>query len=264
MLSPTREPLAVSMNAPRPDDSVKDYYDDWTGRYIESFGDIFQAARARCDDDLIAHVVRMAGMRGGMRVLDAGCGVCGPSIRIARIVDVAIDAVTISPVQAELARERVREAGLSDRITVHLGDFAALPTLFEPDRFDRIFFLESLCHARDLDEVTRGCREVLRPGGQVYVKDFYRKPYEDPQQRAWSEVVMERVEKEFVLSVRDISEVCDALARAGLYRTYCTKLGFDVSFTVSERFAADNRIDVYVGGQPINWGDWYDVAFHKR
>ena len=252
------------MNAPRHDDAVKDYYDDWNDRYINSFGDIFQAARAECDDDLIAHVVRMAGIQDGMRVLDAGCGICGPSIRIARIANVSIDAVTISPVQAELARKRVQDAGLADRITVHLGDFAGLAAIFGPDRFDRIIFLESLCHARRLDEVTRGCRDVLRPGGQVYVKDFYRKPYDDPAQRAWSDVVVGRVEQEFLLSVRDISEVCDSLARAGLYRTYCTKLGFDVSFAVSEKFAADNRIDVYVGGQPINWGDWYDVAFHKR
>ena len=252
------------MNTPLHDDAVKDYYDDWNERYIESFGDIFQAARAMRDDDLIAHVVRMAGIQDGMRMLDAGCGICGPSIRIARMVNVSIDAVTISPVQAELARKRVQEAGLADRITVHLGDFADLAAIFGPDRFDRIIFLESLCHARDLDEVTRGCRKVLRPGGQVYVKDFYRKPYADPTQRAWSDVVVKRVEQEFLLSVRDISEVCDALARAGLYRTYCTKLGFDVSFTVSEKFAADNRIDVYVGGQPIDWGDWYDVACHKR
>ena len=230
------------MNTPLHDDAVKDYYDDWNERYIESFGDIFQAARAMRDDDLIAHVVRMAGIQDGMRMLDAGCGICGPSIRIARMVNVSIDAVTISPVQAELARKRVQEAGLADRI----------------------IFLESLCHARCLEEVARGCRDVLRPGGQVYVKDFYRKPYADPTQRAWSDVVVKRVEQEFLLSVRDISEVCDALARAGLYRTYCTKLGFDVSFTVSEKFAADNRIDVYVGGQPIDWGDWYDVAFHKR
>ena len=106
------------MNAPRHDDAVKDYYDDWNERYIESFGDIFQAARTERVDDLIAHVVRMAGLQDGMRMLDAGCGICGPSIRIARMVNVSIDAVTISPVQADFARKRVQEAGLADRITV--------------------------------------------------------------------------------------------------------------------------------------------------
>ena len=251
------------MNAPHPDNAVKDYYDDWTSRYLESFGDIFQAARAVRDDDLIEHVVRMAGIEDGMRMLDAGCGVCGPSIRIARIANVAIDAVTISPVQAELARTRVQAAGLSDRITVHTGDFADLAAIFGTDRFDRIIFLESLCHARRLDEVAKGCRDVLRHGGRVYVKDFYRKPYGDPTQRAWADAVIERVKQEFRLSVRDISEVCDALAGAGLQQDYCTKLGFDVSFAVSERFAAANQINVYAGGQPIDWGDWYDLSYRK-
>ena len=252
------------MQAPRDDNAVKDYYDDWTARYLESFGDIFQAARAERDDDLIEHVVRMAGIEDGMRMLDAGCGVCGPSIRIARIANVAIDAVTISPVQADLARKRVQAAGLSDRITVHAADFSDLATIFGPDRFDRIIFLESLCHARRLDEVAEGCRDVLRHGGLVYVKDFYRKPYGDPALRAWADAVIERVKEEFRLSVRDISEVCGALTRAGLEQDYCTKLGFDVSFAVSERFAETNRIDVYAGGQPIDWGDWYDLAYRKR
>ena len=251
------------MDARRDEHAVRDYYDAWSARYLESFGDIFQAARADRDDDLIAHVVRAAGIADGMRLLDAGCGVCGPSIRIARLADVTIDAITISPVQVELARKRVAEAGLTDRITVHLGDFADLAAIFGPERFDRIIFLETLCHARQLDDVTHGCGEVLRPGGQVYVKDFYRKQYNDKAQRAWCDVVVQRVEEEFRLRVRDISDLIHSMKRAGLGQTLFERLGFDVDFSWAEKFATTNQIDVFAGGQPIDWGDWYEVAYEK-
>lgn len=253
----------MDMDERRDEHAVRDYYDAWSQRYLESFGDIFQAARAGHDDDLISHVVRAAGITDGMRLLDAGCGVCGPSIRIARLANVTIDAITISPVQAELARKRVQEAGLADRITVHLGDFAELAAIFGADRFDRIIFLETLCHARLIDAVTRGCRDVLRPGGQVYVKDFYRKVYNDKAQRAWCDVVIERVEREFRLRVRDISELIHSMKQAGLEQTFFERLGFDVTFSWAEKFATTNQIDVFAGGSPIDWGDWYEVAYQK-
>src|SRR5262245_1173717 len=61
-----------------------------------------------------------AGIQSGQRVLDAGCGVCGPSIDIATsIKDVCIDAVTLSPLQAKIARQAVKAAELADRIEIH-------------------------------------------------------------------------------------------------------------------------------------------------
>lgn len=243
---------------------VRRYYDEWTGRYLDAFGDVFQAARAERDEDLIDYFIRSAGIKDGMRLLDAGCGVCGPSIKIAKIMNVAIDAVTISPVQAELARKKVQESGLSDRITVHLGDYSDLDTIFGSALFDRIIFLESLCHASRLKEVARGCQVVLRPGGQVYIKDFYRKHQSDPSRRAWADVVIDRVKREFVLSVRDVAEVRNALAGAGLEEISCRPIGYEHTEYFQDKFATANRIDLFKGGSRIDWCEWLELLYEKK
>jgi len=89
---------------------IRDYYDDWTGHSLESCGDVFQACRPEDTDALIDSVIDSAGSVPGMRISDAGCGVAGPSVRIAKKVAVTIDAITVAQVQADVARRRVAEA----------------------------------------------------------------------------------------------------------------------------------------------------------
>jgi cyclopropane fatty-acyl-phospholipid synthase-like methyltransferase len=84
---------------------------------------------------------------------------------------VTIDAITLSPVQAGLARERVEASGLSERIRVNLGDYHHVP--FPPESFDVVLFLESVGYAIDQRALFAEMWRVLRPGGTVYVKDAF-------------------------------------------------------------------------------------------
>ena len=60
-------------------------------------------------------VAKKLDLKPGMRLLDVGCGWGSFAIHAARNHGVKVTGVTISPAQAELARERVRAAGLQDR-----------------------------------------------------------------------------------------------------------------------------------------------------
>src|SRR5215510_2434185 len=102
---------------------VARYYDNWTERYVESYGSILQASRPTSDDELLTYIADSTGMEKGMRVLDAGCGVCGPSIYFAQSKGVTIDAVTISRKQAEISRGEVAKNRLEANINVYEADF---------------------------------------------------------------------------------------------------------------------------------------------
>lgn len=156
---------------------VQRYWDQMNPLYLETMT-TFQAglvAEQMGADPFRAnnhYIAARAQIQAGHRILDAGCGVCGPSMDIARTVnDVAIHAVTLSPVQVEVAGQLVQRAGLADRITVLLGDYHHLP--FEDDRFDRVLFLESFSYSPDPAlALAEACR-VLRPGGLLYLKDIF-------------------------------------------------------------------------------------------
>ena len=153
--------------------AVERYYDQMTDSYVSAFGPVFQGSRPRETEDLLAYLGRSLDLEPGMRLLDAGCGVAGPAIWLARHFDVTIDALTISSKQVELARTEVANHNLSGRIQVTKGDFHKLEERSSAERYDRVMFLESLCHADDYKAVLSGARHALKTGGGLYIKDFY-------------------------------------------------------------------------------------------
>ena len=55
-----------------------------------------------------------------MRLLDVGCGWGSMAIHAAQRYDAEVVGITISREQAELARERVKAAGVDDRVDIRL------------------------------------------------------------------------------------------------------------------------------------------------
>ncbi len=159
---------------------VAAYYDETTGSYLDAVGPTLQSGLLGSDErqesstDTNLEWARRAGIRPGDRILDGGCGVCGPAIDIARAYDgVRIDGLTISPVQAEIAAERIAVAGLSDRVFVHLRDYHEPG--FDDGTFDQVMFLEASGYAHDPRRLFAEALRVLRPGGRLYLKDIFRR-----------------------------------------------------------------------------------------
>jgi ubiquinone/menaquinone biosynthesis C-methylase UbiE len=195
--------------------AVQDYWEETTRLYLQH-GTTFQGGLVRTSAappsprDSNLYLASRAGIAPGDRVLDAGCGVCGPSIDIARHIEgVRIDAVTLSPVQATLASEAVRQNRLSDRITLTACDYHRLP--FQSARFDVVIFFESM-YSVELGQLLREVRRVLRPGGRFYAKEVFR------QETSLSDVehaALDEFERLFRYKARAMSEVVDGVAAAG-------------------------------------------------
>ncbi len=68
-------------------------------------------------------VCRKLGLQPGMRMLDVGCGWGSLALHAAARYGVSVTAVTISAAQADLARRRTTDAGLTERVEVRLQDY---------------------------------------------------------------------------------------------------------------------------------------------
>jgi cyclopropane-fatty-acyl-phospholipid synthase len=99
----------------------------------------------------------------GMRVLDVGCGWGSFAIHAAREYGVTVTGVTLSPRQAELARELVAHAGLAERVEIRVADYRELPG----SSFDAIASIGMAEHVgeRQIDVYARSLFGLLRPGG---------------------------------------------------------------------------------------------------
>ncbi|THH18022.1 hypothetical protein EW146_g2887 [Bondarzewia mesenterica] len=114
-------------------------------------GDLLPGSR-KIDGDLEAAqsrkihlVLRQARVRPGDRILEFGSGWGGLAIEAARSFGCQVDTITLSVEQKKLAEERIRTAGLQDRIRVHLMDYRELPAEFEK-AFDAFVSIEMLEH----------------------------------------------------------------------------------------------------------------------
>jgi cyclopropane-fatty-acyl-phospholipid synthase len=95
------------------------------------------------------HIIKKTKIQPRHRVLEIGSGWGSMAIRIASTIpDTRIDTLTLSVQQQELAEERIRAAGLEDRISVHLMDYRAMPAHWESafDRFVSVEMIEAVGH----------------------------------------------------------------------------------------------------------------------
>jgi ubiquinone/menaquinone biosynthesis C-methylase UbiE len=105
------------------------------------------------------------------QILDLGSGPGILACELAREVapEGRIIAVDISADMNALATDRIRDAGLSDRIEVLEGDALALPL---PDAsFDAAVSTQVIEYVEDVDAALREVGRILRPGGRLVLLD---------------------------------------------------------------------------------------------
>jgi cyclopropane fatty-acyl-phospholipid synthase-like methyltransferase len=120
-------------------------------------------------------------------VLDAGCGIGGSSIWMAKQHGNQMTAITISKQQTEHAALHAKCQGVVDKTDFQVSDFCATP--FEDESFDVIWGLESVCHALNKGDFLKEAFRLLRPGGKIVVCDGFitRREFSDDE---WQDIVI--------------------------------------------------------------------------
>jgi SAM-dependent methyltransferase len=103
----------------------------------------------------------------GSEVLEVGCGVGSQTLTLARrSPNARFTSIDINPDSIEVARQRLRHAGLTN-VEFRQADVLALP--FAHESFDHIFICFVLEHLARPAEVLRILRRLIRPGGTITV-----------------------------------------------------------------------------------------------
>jgi cyclopropane-fatty-acyl-phospholipid synthase len=147
-------------------DLGNDFYALWLDRRMVYSCAFFPEPETSLDDaqeaklDLVCRKLRL---REGERLLDVGCGWGGLVLHAAERYGVSALGITLSPRQAELARERVRAAGLARRVRIEICDYRRL----REAPFDKIVSVGMVEHVgvAELPAYFRQAARLLRPGG---------------------------------------------------------------------------------------------------
>lgn len=130
-------------------------------------------------DDLIADRARSlaADTSTPLHLVDLGCGIGATLCCLAeRLPQIHGTGVTLSPLQAHIAADRIGAAGLADRLTCIEADYTKLP----PDlrRADLAYAIESFVHGPSPVLFFNECARLIRPAGLLIVVDDFRRPDE--------------------------------------------------------------------------------------
>jgi cyclopropane-fatty-acyl-phospholipid synthase len=110
------------------------------------------------------YICRKLRLHPGERLLDIGCGWGGLVMYAAAHYGVQAMGITLSVPQAEVARERVWEAGLGDRCRVEVADYRDIDHVHPYDKIVSVGMFEHVGEAL-LPEYFRRAWDLLRPGG---------------------------------------------------------------------------------------------------
>jgi tocopherol O-methyltransferase len=136
------------------------FYDENTRHHAEALANMNRELAIR------------AGLRGGDRVLDAGCGVGGSAIWLARELGARVVGVNVVPGDVERGRRYARKRNVADLVTIELQDMTR--TNFPDEGFDVVWAIESVCHVPDKREFLAEARRLLKPGGRLVIADAFR------------------------------------------------------------------------------------------
>ncbi len=107
-------------------------------------------------------------------VLDAGCGVGGSSIFLAKNYGCRVQGITLSQNQVETCRQNAAAHSVNNLVQFDRQNY--LSTNFPDQSFDVVWAIESSCYAFDKKDFLTEAFRLLRPGGRFVVADFFTVP----------------------------------------------------------------------------------------
>lgn len=170
---------------------IQQFYDASSGLWEQIWGEHMhhgyygadgqqQKNRRQAQIDLIDELLRWAPIQAADRILDVGCGIGGSSLYLAEKFNAHVTGITLSPVQADRARERAQAAGLA--VGKPRADFqvaTALEMPFADASFDLVWSLESGEHMPDKLKFMQECYRVLKPGGTFLMVTWCHRPIDE-------------------------------------------------------------------------------------
>ncbi|MBP2370062.1 SAM-dependent methyltransferase [Pseudonocardia parietis] len=142
----------------------------WTRNESPDYG-LADAQRDKLD-----LICRKLGLAPGMRLLDVGCGWASLLVHAAEHYGVHATGITLSAQQRDYGIERVRRAGLGDRVEIRLQDYRELSTDDRAEPFDAVASIEMGEHVGQDNYPVYAAQlhRLLRPHGRLLLQQMSR------------------------------------------------------------------------------------------
>jgi cyclopropane fatty-acyl-phospholipid synthase-like methyltransferase len=209
----TRAPLPVPEEVARLYDRFTELRDTASGENMHfgywdaSDSDVsFNEAADRLTD-LMTERLRLA---KGDHVLDVGCGVGGPAVRIANRTGARVTGISNSQEQIIRANALADSVGVGGSVEFRNVDAMRLP--FAPGSFDAAIAVDSIFHMPDRAGMLGQICQILRPGGRLVLTDYVERAPISAANRP----IVDRYLQDFMITLARVDDYPPMIRLAGL------------------------------------------------
>jgi ubiquinone/menaquinone biosynthesis C-methylase UbiE len=237
--------------------NVASFYNEYNDKFLQVYGEIIQAYRTHDVSKLLDYQIKAMQLKPDMKVLDAGCGVCGPANYFALKAGVEVHAITISEEQLKKSKEKIASTNLSDKVKVYCGDYHVMKEVVKQKDFDVVYFLESFGHSPYHHKAIDAAWNALKPGGMLYIKDLFRREPLMPEHVSKIEHEIKKINEAYRYNIADLYEVLKHVRKSGWIVSAVKTI--DLGLQDFENLSISNEFQELTGIAKIE--SWEDYIF---
>jgi tocopherol O-methyltransferase len=136
------------------------------------------------------------------KVLDAGCGIGGSSIYLAKNIGCKVHGITLSKKQSEKAALLAKKNNVSHLVEFSYANY--LQTGFDVNNFDIVWAIESFGSAPDKSLFFKEMNRILKPGGKILFADTFKPKTFDISQNKTMQTMLNGWAISDILSIEEL------------------------------------------------------------
>ena len=162
---------------------IADYYDQTVNHYINwwKLSEILAVHYGMWEDDtktfkqalqnINKNLAKISDIQSTHHVLDAGCGVGGAALYLAKNIGCKVTGITLSKKQLRIANNELQKSNLKDLVKFEIQDYTK--TNFKDNSYDIVWACESVCYASPKKAFVNEAFRILKPGGKIILCDYF-------------------------------------------------------------------------------------------
>lgn len=121
------------------------------------------------------YLSQLAKIKSNDKILDAGCGVGGSAIFIAKNYDANVTGITLSQKQVDKAKQNAKDAKVENLVNFEKRNYCS--TDYTSESFDVVWSIESVSSANDKFDFIKEAYRLLKAGGRIVLSDYFKIEY---------------------------------------------------------------------------------------